>query len=616
METQRTADNHIRLPIIVRSSKRLSILIGSPFVLFIGSAVSGCNFPRVPMAQDFIKQILIKAAEALKGGSYGERLLAEYAELLCGKSHSSLLKTTKFEEFLWQIKTATERESLNDLLYSVYVCHEGEYGPNQSAISWLLNKRVCSACFTTNFDNSIELAYNLAFQKELSICNHPNYPSNLLDLKDYPTLLKLHGDAKARNCVATIPDMSDAKRLASHKMLRDLLSNQAVLVLGYSGTGDVDISPHLSSAEEATFAWGEKDEKSPIPPFAKCRVLCDLKSTDPSKNLLLGLAELYGWQWQSNGRCHDWEQSLNNWFYNIDRKALAKIILLTLFIQTGWPVVHASRFAPVPVASDHPLIDEGIVCLQVSAYGPAERAFNRALSSGNLSPSQYITSKVYLGFTQWRRGNLDQALNTLWYFYDISIKPHRKEEYVEIGNGLRIYLEVARDRMQIMRSLSNRREFYRSKNLDDVVDRLKSLPTIDFKGDILAQTVILHICYLTGETVSIKEIKGLFDESYDAMIWGTAEAVGRLFVCVSFRQGLIALMKVDRKLAQRRQWYTIRKSVAAILHAFLGCRFPIILNMIDGPIFAKITSWWRCWRYKRNLESWNEKFRKGVTDIV
>ena len=170
--------------------------------------------------------------------------------------------------------------------------------------------------------------------------------------------------------------------------------------------------------------------------------------------------------------------------------------------------------------------------------------------------------------------------------------------------------------MQIMRSLSNRREFYRSKNLDDVVDRLKSLPTIDLKGDILVQTVILHIYYLTGKSVSIKEMKGLFDESYDAMIWGTAEAVGRLFVCVSFRQGLIALMKVDRQLVQRRQWHTIRKSVAAILHAFLGCHFPIILNMLDGPTFAKMAGWWRDWRYKRNLESWNEKFRKGVTDIV
>lgn len=616
MVTRQKTTNQFTEPI--RDSKRLYNEMGSHFILFVGSAVSGYDPPKLPMVKGFLKTFFREAAKTLKGGSYGEELLAAYSVSLSSKFHSSLLFTTKFEEFLWQIFYATDRESLDDLLYHAYVCHGIEYGPNQSAIAWLLNKRVCSVCFTTNFDNSIELAYESDFQKKLRPLHHPNYPSNLLDLINCPTLVKLHGDAEARNTVATIPDMADAKRLASHKILRYLLSNQDILVLGYSGTGDVDISPHLSSAAKdagACFWWGA--HKTPrILPFFTRPVLCDLKSTDPNKNLLLGLAELHGWQRRSNGRCHEWEHSLKNWLNNIDRKSLAKIVVRTLFVQTGWPVVHASRFLSVPVASEHPLIDEGIVCLQVSAYGPAKRAFKRALSSDNLSRSDRITSKVYLGFTQWRSGDLDQALSTLWYFYDIRIKPNKNEENVEIGIGLRMYLEVARDRMQIMCSLNNRREFYQSKNLDDVIVRFKKLPTIDIRGDILAQAVILHLYYLIGNPVCIKEIKRLFDESYDTMSWGAAEAVGRLFVCVSYKEGLAALMKVAYELKKRRQWHTIRKSVAAIIHAFLGCHYPIILNMLDGPIFAKTTFWWRGWRYKRKLKCWNEKQRRGVIDIV
>lgn len=97
MKTKRATVNQIR---IVRSAKKLSILLGTPFVLFIGSAVSGCNFPRLPMVLSFIKKILEVSAEILRSGSYGDRLLAKYALSFCNGKHSSLLETTKFEEFL------------------------------------------------------------------------------------------------------------------------------------------------------------------------------------------------------------------------------------------------------------------------------------------------------------------------------------------------------------------------------------------------------------------------------------------------------------------------------------------------------------------------------------
>lgn len=594
---------------IVDSQVLFNILEPS-FCLLVGSAVSGVSSPRVPMALPIMKEILVKASKLLQGGSYDERLIAQYALSLINGPLAPLLETTKFEEFLWQIETTAGRDVLNKLLILAYACDKEEYGSNQSAISWLLEKRVCLACLTTNFDNSIELA-----SSSLISFHHPIYPPSLPKNTEPPILLKLHGDAQSRNCVATSRAMSDAKRLASHRVLRSLIAGQTVLVLGYSGSGDVDISPHLGTSG-ASFLWGVQSEESPVPSFVRYRVVCDLSSKEPNQNLLLGLAELHGWQPQIVGKDHEWKQALNQWCHSLNRSTLARIIILTLYGQTGWPVVHISRFTSTPIASDDPSIDEGVACLQVSAYGPAEKAFRRAISSGNLSSSQLITATVYLGFTQWRRGELQQALNTLWWFYDNSVKPHTQEENVEIANGLRIYLEVSRDWMQLRRNLSKRRRFYREQRIDDVIKRLKSLPANGFRSDILARAVFFHLHYLVGDSVDIGEVRELFDESMNTQNWTAAEAVGRLVVSLSFWEGLRVLVKVDLQLAQRRQWNTIRKSIAALLNSVLGGWFPIILNVLDGPIFAKLVTWWRDRRYRRMLTFWNNQQRKSYNKIV
>lgn len=610
MGTPSKTELHPRLPSLILDAKTLSDTLSSPFVLLVGSAVSGVNSPHVPMALRIMKEILLRAARALEKGTYAEKLLAQYALSLCNGSRLPLLKTTKFEEFLWQIEIAAGRDALDELLAPIYVCDDGEYGPNQQAIGWLLHKRVCLACLTTNFDNSIELA-----SPTLKVLHHPNYPKSLPSPNDSPVLLKLHGDAQRRNCVATSRAMSNAKRLASHGFLRDLLAGQTVLVLGYSGTGDVDISPHLASAG-ATYVWGVKDKGSLVPPFVKCRAICDLGAVHSEANLLLGLAELHGWQQQTTGQSHEWTQALDRWCHSLDSRILSRIVALTLFGQTGWAVAHISEVTSVRIVSDDPLVDEGIACLQISAYDSADRIFRRAISWGHLSHSQYITAMLYLGFTQWRRGDLEQALHVLWWFYDTSFESHTEEEYVEIGDGLRIYLEVARDWMQLRRGLSERQRFYRSRRLDDVINRLKSLPTVGFRGDILAKAIILHICYLVGEPVDTVEVKKLFDESLDTTNWTAAEAVARLLVCLSFWHGLSALVEVDGGLVRRGQWNTIRKSAAAILHALLGGRFPIILNVLDGPVFARMAVWWREWRYRKNLGLWNDWHRRGVTETI
>jgi hypothetical protein len=45
--------------------------------------------------------------------------------------------------------------------------------------------------------------------------------------------------------VATSPQLSRAKSIDTYSFLQELLGNQTVLILEYSGTGDIDIAPHL-----------------------------------------------------------------------------------------------------------------------------------------------------------------------------------------------------------------------------------------------------------------------------------------------------------------------------------------------------------------------------------
>ncbi len=610
MPMQRKIRGQRPSPDLITGAKALSDTLESAFLLFVGSAVSGMNIPRVPMALTVLEEILLRAAKVLQQGSYGDRLLAKYALALVSGHLRPILETTKFEEFLWQIETVAGREALDDLLERLYACHSGEFGPNQSAIAYLLKERVCLACLTTNFDNSIELAF-----PDLATFHHPNYPASLPSRNDPPVLLKLHGDARARNCVATMRGLSDAKRLGSHRFLQDLLAGQTMLILGYSGFGDVDISPHLKPSG-AKFMWAVKGLETQVPEFVERRVVFDLSADSADKNLLLALAELCGWRKQTSGKEHEWKQALDQWCSSLDQSTLVRIVVLTLFGQVNWPVVHVSHFSSIPVLSSNRLMDEGIACLQVSAYGPAQSAFRRATSSGGLGSDELITAMTYFGFTQWRHGDLEQALNTLWWFYNESLRPHKEEEKVEIANGLRIYLEVARDWMQIRRSMKARRMFLASKRIEDVIGRLKEIPIVDIKGDILAQIVILHIRYLVGEPVQIPEVKRLYEESFRSSIWSVAEAVGRLLICLSFREGLKALVKVDHVLVRRRQWNQIRKSIAAILNAALGGWFPIILNVLDGPIFAKLATWWRDWRYTANLKLWDKQYRRGIGETV
>ncbi len=597
-------------PIDIRNLDQLLSFVKPPFILLIGSAVPGMNCPHLPMVQELMIEVLKTIAQILGKGNYPDRLFASYALSLCNGKYSNIIKTTKFEEFLWKVQLAVNRDKLDDLLFRSYHCHSSEYGINQRAIAWMLNNRYCSACLTTNFDNSIELAF-----PTLKKYIHPRYPKTLGNSTRTTILLKLHGDALLKTCLATSPNLTDAKRLRAHRKLPGLLKNKTILTFGYSGIGDVDISPHLKLTK-ANFFWFVKGKNSFVPEYANYRICSDLKNNDLQKNLLLGLAHHFGWQVQANGNNHDWKTGIHLWCNSLSKTELRKIILQTFFGQAGFPTLHMSKFINLQLSNDQFLIDKGISCMQISAYKPAIDCFKKAISLGNLTPMQLFTALDYLGLAQWRAGENNNAMSTLSYFLKSSFNKCSYEERCVIGGGIRVYLETAQDQIRLIPSLPKRKLFYYQNKIGQVIKRFRQFPIPDLQGEILAQTTILNLNYLIGKKVSIKKVINLFEESYNAMLWGIAEGVVRLLVSLSFLRGLKYMARITIKLIQRKQGNVLRKTLTAFLSAlpFIK-RYPFIFDILNGPTFLKKIYTYRNMRYEKKNQIWAEFAKRGIIKL-
>lgn len=601
---------------IIRDTEELSKKLHPTFVLLVGSAVSGASIPKLPMVPDVLSGIVCRAKATLDNDDYRDRTLAEYASSLISGRYSTILNTTKFEEFLWHIdKVMGRRDARDDLLESLYVCEEGEFGPNHRAITTLLNSGNCTACLTTNFDNALERS-----DPDLDVHCHQIPPGNLPDLNDPPILLKLHGDAGSRNCVATSPELYQGGQLEEHEYLRALLAHRTVLVVGYSGFGDVDISPHLEYAARkcgTEFIWGVRNGKHRVPDFAKCKAVLDLGSNDPGKNLLLGLAARHGWQNNTSGNVRKWQEHLKDWCTHCGHDTLRRLLLSILEGQIGWHTLHIFHCSnDARDSSLWPLV-HGRGCLKVAAYVSAEKSIEKALSSMESWTREKVEALMFLGFARWRHGYLDDAIRTLQALVDLEIDSFSEEAHPTIAKGCRIYLEVCRDWMQYKRHVRDRRCFYDEHTLGKVIDRLEDLPTrVDVGDRILTDIVIADVRRLIDEKVELSEVQKSYDESFNYMYWEIAEAAARVMVNISFRRGLVALLKVDYEHAKLGHWNKIRKSSAAILHALLGGRFPIILSSLDGPMLASWKTPLIEWRYKGKRRKWENQRLHDKIKIV
>jgi hypothetical protein len=245
----------------------------------------------------------------------------------------------KFERFLGQLeKTLGSEDPVKSFLRDLFLCEADQFTHNHSAIATLLDERKAVSCLTTNYDNAIEKAFPDVEDYKFV---HPKY-SDIASFETNPCLLKLHGDVVLGTYIATLNRLLSAEEAREHEYLRTLLKDRAVLVIGYSGYGDIDIAPHLHYLAEngdTKFVWATyKDGDQPN--FANYYFVTDLSKTDPDQNWLLHLADYYGHRRASGSNSPNWKKRVETWFAGVNYELLSDMVRRLLQGEVGWPLLH------------------------------------------------------------------------------------------------------------------------------------------------------------------------------------------------------------------------------------------------------------------------------------
>jgi hypothetical protein len=586
--------------------------LGEGFIIFCGSAVSGHRHVSgesrgfLPMVWEVMERFFRSVSEVLEGGSYYEQRVAEYAMDLSDGKYRGLLERTKFEEFILRIESVLGHAKVNSFLAALFECAEGQFAANHSAIAHLLRERRASACLTTNFDNAIERAWP-EVRTYVDDPSSPDYPSSF---EGGGCLLKLHGDVVKGKYVATTEALYTAEVKEHYRFLERLLSGKTVLVVGYSCVGDVDISPHLTAAD-ANLIWTVRPGGDP-PRFGSRWVEYDLRSEDPYRNWLLGVAGKFGWNYNDSGAVPDWTGRLKRWFSDLPRDAIAELVREFFVWGAGWPVIHmdqlkcweGEKIGPANgVKADWRRV---YAYLGVADYISAERIFRMA----QVDSENEARVATWKGFTLWRLGRPDDALATL-KSVALSPKPYYLPDHV--AEGRRIYLEIARDSLRSLKGRSLRTRFVEEWSLGEVINQASEQGESYVEDALRTRIASLDIKRLLGEPVTAEELLTVYRRCYDLQFWSAAEAAARVLAALDLCMGIKTLLEINRILIKLYNWHTIRKSFAGFLYAACPFDFPFIIDVLDGRFAARPWSVWDHWRSRMKIRKWRAAYLKRRT---
>lgn len=619
--------------VIITSPSDLSARLGDDFVLFIGSAVSGVAPPYLPMVMDIPKAFTGVASRSFSD-TYAERLYATYYEMFAttkGSYKALLGEEIKFEEFLWLLSKHSSRPALDQLLWLLYFCSKGEYGPNHLAIAQLLKSRRCRACFTTNFDNALERACeDLGVSLESPFATLGKYPEKLPDAGENPILVKLHGSILNGNCVAESAELLAARSNNTHGHIRNLLKGRNVLILGYSGQGDIDISAQLSKTK-ATFFWATPFDEYEQPAWAHFVVKSDLRypQVPGNQNLLFNLAGWYpktNWEPPSHRQCPP--EIFTTWLNDADLDVRA--LLRSLF---GWrrsnAVAHLDH-------ADQLDLNDTVACrrlgwgyIQQRAYKRAAQVFMERLEiTTAMTAIDENRADLCLGaaFALWRIGKWKSARETLYPLVHANILDfvNANATFREIvANACRIYLEVSRD---LLVFLPQRRRCVEASRWEfdaislQLLQLLKGLPNGSAQNIMLAHFVIDNINWLTGKPVQPRNVQSEFTASLDSKYPTVAWAGVLHLLQMSPVDGMQAWWKLRRQLKKAYRQDYLAKNYESLVLSFLA---TIVSHFgLSVPTYAAIRAVyglrteWSEFKFNKQLvkwERWQEEWeRTGI----
>jgi len=573
---------------VITSVDELKSRLGDHFVILFGSAVSGVMEPKLPMIYDVMDTFLEQASARLYAGSYQEKVVAGYARELVRGYHKPLLRQTKFENFIFDLQASVGKDQVDDLFVRVFSCTGKQYNNNHSALAFLLRKRNCLAALTTNFDNQVELCL-----PNLKTYIYPKRPKHIPAARNRPIYIKLHGDAPTRTYVATSPQLSQARSIDTYAFIEDLLLDQVVLVLGYSGTGDIDIAPHLGRVEKLLI-WGDytvDTTKAGHP--NRINLLCDLSLSDPGRekdgrrNVLLDLATSYGWKPPATSTLKEkmmWEDHIVAWTQKLPLHNLRKFITSFMSWRTSWPHVHIAYLGLQENESYENKLEYALSTVQVAAYNSSERLLKSLLLVEPSSLHSYLSTIQLLSFTYWGKRHYQMALSTslqILNIYEQLINDWNAqpgEDIKKLITGVaREYLETLLEVVNNERKNEKRIVIVRNSRAEYVLEILRKL---EFEtGFYLNRIAIMETRHWLGIKVSLEETEEFFDQCMAMQEWAAAALTAQFMLTLSYEKGSKVANAIRPELRKRKSSKLIIKVNARLMYERLNRRIPVqVLN--------------------------------------
>lgn len=581
-------------------------LLGNSFIVLFGSAVSGRLPPRAPMVTEVKEYLLELAATRMENGSKVDKLAATYTrKLLSTQPYRSILETTKFETFFGKLHRCVGKNAVDELISKLYTCETEEYGLNHSALAYLLKKRICLAALTTNFDNALELAY-----PKLKSLDYQSAPLRLPSQKEQPLLVKLHGDAVRKTSIATSRELFGATLQKHFSFLKDLLDGQKVLVLGYSGNGDIDISAHLSSTR-AQFFWCDYNltgNKLPVRDnFA--RVLCDLSYVEgkqtlapinmvgnvfqklriksrtfgqsPRDNLLIRLAEYYGWFDKRVGENISWKEGVRLWVNERKPAELTRFVVSLLSWHTDLPHMHIAYYRTATSKQLKLSIDYADALTQFKAYHSAIDYLEKITKKDTKRSLRRIEAIKLLGYNFWRMGKFEDALLALSGVINPKFwRGLRAEARSHISDAARNYLEAL---IELFYRSSNKSDYkYAMKFVlsDKIINKILTFENQSVGNEYLLRCVIYEIRYANGHKIPNEEIRDLFNEAFSMEEWPAAAVISRFWLLVNWREAILPWCQTTHMLWKRRKLDLIIQNFASLIYSLfrIGLVYRVLYN--------------------------------------
>jgi SIR2-like domain len=542
-------------------------------VLFIGSAVSampvcdfGSNRPKqafLPGPQEFLRYVFASVGVRLGTGlTYDSACQSVLLELTsAGAKRRTLLDNAKFENVLGLLGQVTSQPQVSDLIANVFRCGPTEFCANHRAVAELLQHHRLAMCLTTNFDNGVERAAEQTGGIPRAVLTYGRLSSVSVDEISKAALVKLHGDVGTRDFVLATEGLLQARRDQTFNFLPRLLAECIVLVAGYSGTGDVDVAPHLIAArdEGAQLVWIVRPGDEP-PPIATHLVTSDLWTEDSSPgsgNVLLWLAKRHPSSRVAGGVAPAWRNAVDEWVESLSIQELHRATHVPFLGRAGWQLARLgqARRAAGIVEDRTPggeRFAEAYEALSVGAY----QTSLRGLAAERQSSGWSAAGELWSGFCCWRLGYFARALEHLRYAEEL-VRGFPSEPYDLLGAGglldesavRQLYLECVADLLGTTRCNSDRQ---RLAIEHDVIIRIQQCKVDASANDIRALQLLLPALqaewHLHRKFDPPRSLLDLLNLSKALKQQGLASAAARLFAQAEPAEGRRELSELSKAL--------------------------------------------------------------------